>query len=380
VSMTRVAYIPGDGIGPEVLASARRVLEAAGLEVEWVDVDVGWAQWCRVGDALPKEALLRIRTTKAALFGAITSKGDVEAEAELAPALRGRGLKYRSPILRLRQELDLWANVRPTRAFSGNPNNLSADVDLVIFRENTEGLYAGVELHPFPVSVRSAWQEADPKARLPEAGEATAVSLRVITQRSTRRIVEAAFQYAQAQGRRLVTLVEKANVLRATGGLVRRVFFEVAKAHPGIQTQELHVDAACALLVRHPERFDVVVATNLFGDILSDVAAEVAGGLPLAASANQGDSYALFEPVHGSAPDIAGQAVADPLGACLAGAMLARHLGQAEVANRVESAVERLVAEGRHLPRDLGGSASTKQVEARLLALLSAPESRTPST
>lgn len=365
--MTRIAYLPGDGIGPEVCAVARCVLEAAGFQAEWVELPIGWREWCERGEALPQATLDALRTCDAGLFGAITSKPDDEAQRELAPRLRGKGLSYRSPILRLRQELDLWANIRPVVTHGGNPNNLSPTVDLVLFRENTEGLYAGVEAHPFPTAVRDAWRAARPSAPLPAAGEDTAVSLRVVTRKATERIVRAAFEYATAEGRQKVTLIEKSNVLRATGGFVRRIFYEVAKGFPSIQTEDVHVDAACAEAVRRPQRFDVVVATNLFGDIFSDVAAEVAGGLPLATACNRGDRFALFEPVHGSAPDIAGKGIANPLGAVLAAAWMARYAGQESVAERVESAVNTLLLERRALPRDLGGSTDPLGVQEALL-------------
>jgi isocitrate/isopropylmalate dehydrogenase len=315
--LTHVAVLPGDGIGPEVTAVARRVLEAAGLEATWSEHPVGWSEWCRVGEPLPAATLDACRAADAILFGAITSKPDDEAQRALPAALRGTS--YRSPILRLRHELVLWANVRPVR---GN------GLDLVIFRENTEGLYAGLET-----------DGAALQGVFPGLAADAAVSLRVVTPAATRRIFEAAFRHAEAEGRLRVTLVEKANVLRRSGGLVRRIFYEVAADFPDLEADDLHIDAACALLVRDPSRFDVVVATNLFGDILSDLAAELSGGLATAASANLGDHRALFEPVHGSAPDIAGTGVADPRGAVAAAAMLARHVGQADVAVRIEQAL-----------------------------------------
>lgn len=366
----RIAYLPGDGIGPEVLAVARHVLEAAGFRAAWVELPVGWNEWCERGDPLPRETLDGMRTTEAALFGAITSKPAAEAERELVPRLRGTGLRYESPILRLRREFDLAINFRPVRNLSGSPHAHRDPMDLVLFRENTEDLYVGVEAHPFPADLREAWARHVPEERLPPAGEGTAVSTRVITRRATERVVRAAFAYARAHGRHTVTLVEKPNVLRATGGLVHAVFRSVAEEHPELEAEELNVDAACALLVRDPAAFDVVVATNLFGDIFSDIAAEVAGGLALAAAANLGDGYAVFEPVHGSAPPLAGKNLANPLGAVLAGALLARHLGRIDVAERVEGAVSHLVAEGRLMPPDLGGSARTEEVAQALLRQL----------
>ena len=343
-----IAVLPGDGIGPEVTAVAVKVLQAAGLQASFSFHPVGWRQWQEHGEPLPEATLEACRSSDAILFGAITSKPEDEAQAEVAAHLRGT-VRYRSPILRLRKELDLYANIRPCR---GN------GMDLVLFRENTEGLYAGFEAPTVTPHLRAAF---------PGLPEDAAVSLRVITPTGARRICEAAFAFAQAQGRRRVTLVEKANVLRETGALVRRAFHDAAKAHPGIAADELHIDAACARVVSSPEDFDVVVATNLFGDIFSDVAAEVSGGLPLAASESRGERHALFEPVHGSAPDIAGQGIANPLGAVKSAALLAARLGQAEVAARIEEAVAQVAVSPRR-PMDMGGSGTTASVEAELLA------------
>lgn len=358
--MKKVAFLPGDGIGREVLPAARTVLEAAGLEVEWVDLPVGWDEWHRTGDALPASTIAAMQKTDACFFGAITSKGAADAEKELDRSLRGKGLRYSSPILRLRRLFDLNVNFRPTRTFNGNPRNIRGDVYIAIFRENTEDLYAEVEARPVPASLIEAWKEAgaDP-AGLPAPGNDSAMSARVITRRRTQAIVSAAFRYAREHGRKRVTLLEKANVLRKTGGLVQEVFREEAARHPHVGTEELQIDAACALVVRDPRRFDVVVATNLFGDIFSDLAAEVAGGLGLAPSASYGPKYALFEPVHGSAPDIAGNGTANPVAAVLTGALLARHLAQPGVALRVERAVAGFFQSGGPFPRDLGGTAGT---------------------
>jgi isocitrate/isopropylmalate dehydrogenase len=354
-----VAVLPGDGIGPEVTAVAVRVLQAAGFQGTFETHPVGWAEWCARGDALPAATLQACRDADAILFGAITSKPEDAAQAELAPHLKGKA-RYSSPILRLRKELALFANIRPCK---GN------GMDLVLFRENTEGLYAGLE---------RATAGEDLARLFPGLPADAAVSLRVITPPGARRICEAAFAYAQAHGRSRVTLLEKANVLRETGGLVRRAFFEAAKRHPGIKADELHIDAACARVVSRPDDFDVVVATNLFGDIFSDVAAEVSGGLPLAASASVGDRHLLFEPVHGSAPDIAGKGVANPLGAVKAAAMMADRLGQSGVAQRIEAAVAQVIVSPRR-PVDLGGKSDTADVEAELLRLLS-PLTPTPTS
>lgn len=372
--MTRIAFLPGDGIGREVLPAARRVLEAAGLRAEWIELRVGWDEWTRHGDPLPAKTLQGMATTQCAFFGAVTSKSESETERELPARLRGSDLAYESPILRLRREFHLHLNVRPVRSWAGNPSNLHNDVDLVLFRENSEDLYAGIEARPTPAKLLKAWEAAGVAAeRLPRPGEETALSLRVVTRSRTEAICRAAFEYAQREGRRRITLLEKANVLRRTGGLVREVFYGVAGEFPHLTSDDLQVDAGCARVVREPSRFDVVVATNLFGDIFSDVASEVAGGMGLAPSANLGPDYALFEPVHGSAPDLAGQGVANPLAAVLAGAMMSRHLGLPRVARRIEQAVARLVIHGAPLTPDMEGEATTDEVVEALARDLEAP-------
>ncbi|MHB8633325.1 MAG: isocitrate/isopropylmalate dehydrogenase family protein [Thermoplasmatota archaeon] len=344
----RVAVLPGDGIGPEVMAVAVRALEASGFQATYVEHDVGWSCWRETGTALPNATLQACRDADAILFGAITSKPEEEAQRELAPHLRGRA-SYRSPILQLRQKLHLSTNIRPCQ---GN------GVDLVLFRENTEDLYAGFEASPVPELLAKTFPG------LP-VGPDAAVSLRVVTRAASRRIAEAAFAYAARNGRRRVTLLEKANVLRQTGGLMRSAFHGAGAGYPGIAQDEMNIDAACARLVSRPGEFDVVVASNLFGDIFSDIAAEVAGGLPWAASANVGEKHALFEPIHGSAPDIAGRGIANPCGAVRAAAMMARHLGQTGAAALLEGAVQQLAA------RPLANDMTTARWEREVLALLS---------
>lgn len=361
--MTRIAFMPGDGIGREVLPVARDVLKAAGFRADWVDLAVGWDEWTRHGDALPATTLEAMRSTRCALFGAITSKDETEAQAELPPRLRSRGLAYESPVLRLRRTFNLAVNLRPVQGLRGLSGPGREPPDLVLFRENTEDLYAGIEAHPTSPDLLAAWQRAGiPQERLPAPGDGTALSLRVVTRGRTEALCRAAFDYARTNGRRRVTLLEKANVLRKTGGFVRTVFHETAESFPDLAADDLQIDAACAQVVRNPARFDVVVATNLFGDIFSDLAAELGGGLGLAPSANLGPAYALFEPVHGSAPDIAGRGIANPLGAVRTGALLARHVGQEAVARAVEASVRAWAAEGGPRTPDLGGRATTRDV------------------
>jgi isocitrate/isopropylmalate dehydrogenase len=353
--MHRIAWLPGDGIGQEVCDAARVVLDAAGFEAEYIHGDIGWEFWRREGEALPERTIALMRSTACAFFGAITSKPVAEAERELAPELRGRGLSYRSPIVRMRQLLDLYNCLRPCRAFAGNPLNYRDDIDLVVFRENTEGMYIGVE---FPRVPESFYREKA-MARIPRDA---AVSLRSITRHGSLRIVRAAFEYAVQHHRRRVTAVHKANVLRATCGLFLEAAQEVAAAYPQIQFDSANIDAMGMWLLKNPKNYDVIVTTNLFGDILSDLCAQLVGGMGFGYSGNLGDSYAVFEPTHGSAPKYAGLNKVNPLATILAAKMMVEWLGDVATASRIESAVSEVVRRGEVRTYDMGGSATTSQM------------------
>lgn len=349
----RIAWLPGDGIGPEVMSAARIVLDALSFDAEYVPADIGWACWQAEGDPLPERTLGLLRRTDCALLGAVTSKPGDDAERELAPHLRATGLRYFSPIVRLRQTLDLHTNLRPCRAYPGNPSNVRDDVDLVVFRENTEGLYGGIEWYPLPRPL--AEQMAAPRTGHPgrmrpwlERGLGNvALSTRLMSRQGCERICRNAFAYARQHGRRRVTLVEKPNVLRETGGLMTTTFRAVAEGFPGIEATEANVDAACMWLVQEPGRYDVLVAENMFGDVISDLGAGLAGGLGYACSANLGDEYAVFEPSHGSAPDIAGTGTANPVAMILTARMMLEWLGETRLASRLEQAVAGAIADGR---------------------------------
>ena len=355
MSRYRVAWLPGDGIGPEVCDAARLVLDAAGFEADYLRGDIGWEFWRAEGDALPPRTLDLLRHTDCAFFGAITSKPAAEAVRELAPELQTRGFAYRSPIVRMRQLLDLYICLRPCQTFRGNPLNYRENIDLVIFRENTEGMYIGVEFPtiPEPLLAIPAMQRIPPDA---------AISIRSITRRASRRIVEAAFQYAVKNGRRKVTAVHKANVLRATCGVFLEVARDVAANYPHIQFETANVDAMCMWLLKNPLNYDVIVTTNLFGDILSDLCSQLAGGMGFGYSGNIGEQYAVFEPTHGSAPKYAGQNKVNPLAAILAAKMMVEWLGEREIARNIEKAVAGVVERGAVRTYDLGGSASTMDV------------------
>jgi isocitrate/isopropylmalate dehydrogenase len=355
VSRYRIAWLPGDGIGKEVCDAARLVLDAAGFNAEYLHGDIGWDFWCREGDALPERTLELLRSTDCAFFGAITSKPAAEAVRELAPEFQGKALAYRSPIVRMRQLLDLYICLRPCKAFPGNLLNYRPDVDLVVFRENTEGMYIGVEFPEVPAPFR----DVPAMNRIPADG---AISIRCVTRKASERIVEAAFQYAVRHRRRKVTAVHKANVLRATCGVFLEAATAVAARYPQIEFDTANVDAMCMWLLKNPSNYDVIVTTNLFGDILSDLCAQLVGGMGFGYSGNIGDNYAVFEPTHGSAPKYAGRNKVNPLATILAAKMMVEWLGEPRVARSIEDAVADVVARGEVKTYDMGGSAGTMEM------------------
>jgi isocitrate/isopropylmalate dehydrogenase len=357
----RIGWLPGDGIGVEVMEAARIVLDRLGLDAEYVHGDIGWECWCREGDPLPPRTIELLARVDAALFGAITSKPTRTAEAELVPALRGRGLVYRSPIVRLRQTFDLYVCLRPCRSYAGNPLNYKHPIDLVIFRENTEDLYAGVEFAPVPAKL-SETLDGLTKTFAPFAALAPddyAVSCKINTRAGSERIVRAAFEFARKSSRKKVTVVHKANVVRATDGLFLDVARGVAAAYPDIPMDDANVDAITMWLLKNPNNYDVLVAPNLYGDIVSDLCAQMVGGLGFGCSGNIGEKLAVFEPTHGSAPKYAGQRKVNPLATILAAKMMLEWLGEAVKAAALERAVGEVIAEGRVRTYDMGGRDST---------------------
>ncbi|WOX55337.1 MULTISPECIES: isocitrate/isopropylmalate dehydrogenase family protein [unclassified Methanoculleus] len=314
--MTKIAVVEGDGIGREVVPIARAVIEAVRPDLEFFEVEAGYGLWKRTGNACGEETMADLRSADAVLFGAVTTPPD--------PG-------YRSVLLQIRRELDLYANVRPIRG---------EGVDIVIVRENTEGLYSGIE-----------WMESD-----------RACTVRVVSRRGSERI--ARYACALAKSRRHLTVGNKANVLKSDCLFVEVCTAEAARA--GVPCRTCYIDALALDLLMHPDRYDVVVTTNIFGDILSDAAAYLVGGLGMLPSANIGERHALFEPVHGSAPDIAGRNIANPVAAIRSGAMLLSHLGDAAAAAAVEEAVRRVLGAGIQT-RDLGGVAGTREFGAAVL-------------
>jgi isocitrate/isopropylmalate dehydrogenase len=365
----RIAVMPGDGIGNDVMDAAKILLDKIALDAEYIPADIGWEFWRTEGEPLPQRTLDTLKSCDCALFAAITSKPKEEAEEELIPELRGKGLVYRSPIVRLRQTFDLYVNLRPCKAFKGNPLNYRDDIDLVVFRENTQGLYAGVEFHPLPAQVRTVLEAQSPRMAAFEgvASEDIALSCRIFTRKGCQRIVRQAFEYAKQFGYPTVTLVEKPNVIRETSGLMVREARKIAAEYPGIELWETNVDAMAMWLVKNPQDYGVLVSSNMFGDIISDLAAQLVGGLGFAASGNIGDEMAVFEPTHGSAPKYAGQYVVNPTAMLLAVKLMLDWLGETETAQVLQKAIADVIAEGKVRTYDLGGDSGTLDV-ARAVA------------
>ncbi len=392
-----VVSMPGDGIGAQVLPQAIRVLEHVGFDAEYVHGDIGWECWRREGNALPERTVELLATHKLGLFGAITSKPKKEADAELDPALRGRRYAYYSPIVAMRQRFNLDLCIRPCIGFAGNPLNFirkKADggyeeprVNVVVFRQNTEGLYAGVEWTNPPEPLRAALA-AHPKwapfAAVP--GPDLAVSLRIITRSAATRICRAAFRYAQQYEYKSVTICEKPNVLRETSGMMEEAAQKVAAEFPGIPLWSTNIDAQTMWLTKNPEDYGVIVASNLFGDVISDAFAGLVGGLGFAASGNIGDEVAVFEPTHGSAPKYAGldPPIVNPIATILSAAMLLDHVGEHEKAASIRAAITEVVRRGEVRTYDMmripggresigRGAASTGQMTDAILAQLAKP-------
>ena len=368
----RIAWMPGDGIGVDVMEAAKLVLEALNLDAEYVPADIGWEFWCQEGDPLPQRTIDILKTCTCGLFGAITSKPKDEAAQELAPELKDKGLIYRSPIVGLRQLFDLYTNLRPCKAYPGNPLNYRDDIDLVVFRENTEGLYSGVEFHPLPDDLRTSLTKFSSRmARFDDVpSDEIAISLRIITKTGARRIIRQAFEYARKHDYPTVTLVEKPNVLRETSGLMTREARELAAEYPEIELWETNIDAQMMWLLKNPNDYGVLVTSNMFGDIVSDLSAQLVGGLGFASSGNIGDDFAVFEPTHGSAPKYAGQFKVNPTAMLLAAKLMLNWLEEIEKAHVLETAIAAVIAEGTVRTYDMGGDSSTIDVAQAIVSRL----------
>ena len=321
----KIAVVPGDGIGKEVMQATIEVLDALGIDFEYTYGNAGDECLEKNGTALPKETLDLIRQADACLFGAA---GETAADV----------------IVKIRQEMKMFANLRPVKAYP-NTNSLCDEIDFMIVRENTEGMYIADE---------------------EEYTEEGAIARRIITREAEKRIIDYAFNYAKENNKTKVTGVHKANVLKKSDGLFKEIFYEVAKEYPDIEAEDFYVDATAMYLITQPQNFEVIVTTNLFGDILSDEGAGLVGGLGLIPSANIGEDGALFEPVHGSAPDIAGQGKANPIAMMLSSIMMLRYLGEIEAADRFEAAILKVLTDANVLTGDLGGSATTMELASEV--------------
>ncbi|MFH1848985.1 MAG: isocitrate/isopropylmalate dehydrogenase family protein [archaeon] len=328
--MTRICVIRGDGIGSEVIGSALRVLDALNLGIGITEAEAGYDCYRKNGTPVPEKTIELCRASDAILLGAVTTPTDIP--------------NYRSAIVTIRRALDLYANIRPVHSYNIptiRPEWMRKNVDMVIIRENTEGLYSGVE-------------------HVTESGNRV-VTERIITKRATERIMRFAFEYAKKHNRKKVTIVHKANILRESCGLFRRTGLEVAKSYPSVISDEVIVDAMAMRLIKEPERFDIIVASNMMGDILSDEASMLCGGLGLASSANIGPENALFEPVHGSAPKYAGKNVVNPVATILALKLMLEYLGMPE-SKKIDNAVREVLAKGERLTKDLDGNSTTTEI------------------
>ncbi len=359
MTLRNIVVMPGDGIGKTLLPEALRILDAVGFKANYIPADIGWEFWCNEGNPLPQRTLDLLEKHKIGLFGAITSKPKDQADQELHPKLKDKGFVYYSPIVGLRQHFNLDVCIRPCRTFKGNPLNfvkqlggrmIEPDINVVVFRQNTEGLYSGVEWQNPPERVRAAL-ETHPKmaAFKSTPGEDLAVSCRIITRNACRRIITAAFGYARRWGYKSVTVCEKPNILRETSGMMREEAKKIARDFPEIPLWETNIDAQMMWLNKNPEDYGVIVTSNMFGDIVSDAFSGLVGGLGFSNSANIGDTCAIFEPTHGSAPkyEKLQPSIVNPIAMILSACLMLEYLEENEKAERIRTAIASVVAEGK---------------------------------
>lgn len=392
--MRTIVALPGDGIGKIVLPEAIRLLDAAGFKANYVHGDIGWEFWCKEGNALPQRTIDLIAEHKIALFGAITSKPNDEAKKELDPSLSDKGFVYFSPIVGLRQLFNLDICIRPCISFKGNPLNFirknstgkfdEPEINTVIFRQNTEGLYAGVEWTNPPKQVRDAL-ETHPKMKFFKdvPSEEMAVSTRIVTKQASERIIRSAFEYAKKFGYKNVTICEKPNVLRETSGMMLKISRQISKEYLEISLWDTNIDAQMMWLTKNPEDYGVIVAENMFGDIISDGFAGLIGGLGFACSANIGETVAVFEPTHGSAPKYEKliPSIVNPIAMFMSAVMMLEYIGENEIADKIKSAIAKVVEEGNVQSYDMKklrggpdvlkqGAASTQQITDAVIGKL----------
>jgi 3-isopropylmalate dehydrogenase len=386
--------MPGDGIGKKVLEEALRLLDAVGFEANYVHADIGWEFWVTEGNPLPQRTLDLLQEHRLGLFGAITSKPKDQAAKEIAPELQGKGHVYYSPIVGLRQHFNLDLCIRPCRTFKGNPLNFirkTSDggfeeprVDVVVFRQNTQGLYAGVEWTDPPANVRQALETHAKMAAFKDVpSKDLAISCRIFSREACHRIIEEAFKYAKKFGYKSVTICEKPNVIRETSGMMRVEGRAIQKDYPDIDLWETNIDAQMMWLTKNPEDYGIIVCGNMFGDIASDGFAGLVGGLGFACSANVGKDCAIFEPTHGSAPKYADlePSIVNPIAMFLSAAMMLDHVGEEDKAKAIRDAIATVIEEGKVRAYDMmklkggpdvlsQGAASTGQITDAVIAKL----------
>jgi isocitrate dehydrogenase (NAD+) len=393
MSRRTIIVMPGDGIGKTVLPEALKILDAVGFEADTIPADIGWEFWCKEGNPLPQRTIDLLEEHRIGLFGAITSKPKDQAAQELAPELRDKGFVYYSPIVGLRQHFNLDLCIRPCRSFKGNPLNfvrktnghiIEPDIDVVIFRQNTEGLYCGVEWTNPPDEVRKALETHQKMLAFKDVpSKDLAISTRIFSRKACQRIVLEAFTYAQKFGYRSVTVCEKPNVIRETSGMMREEAQKIAPSFPGIALWETNIDAQMMWLNKNPEDYGVIVSGNMFGDIVSDAFAGLVGGLGFANSANIGETCAVFEPTHGSAPkyEKLDPQIVNPIAMILSACLMLDHVDETEKADRIRKAIGEVLAEGRVKTYDMlrlvggpdvfaKGAATTFEMTEAILAKL----------
>lgn len=372
----KIAYMPGDGIGNDVLEASKAVLDAASeFKAEYIPLDIGFKIFEAEGDPLPQRTLDGLKECDAALFGAITSKPASSPDVQKIQAKFN--VKYRSPIVRLRQHFDLYSNMRPSKSYPGNPLNFrKADgsipnIDIVTFRENTEGLYTGIEFEKLIPELKELENFKAFQTRTGASDEDIRISCRVFTKNGVDRIIRKAFDYAKETGRNKVCVVHKANVIRQTDGLFVDTAEKISKEYPEIEMWTENIDAACMWLVKRPEEYSVIVSSNMFGDIITDQAAQLTGGLGFAASASTSKEFGVFEPNHGSAPKYAGQNKVNPIAAILSIKLMWDYLGLQDMANRLDQAVAQNIKESKVKTYDLGGTNKTTEVASDIASIFS---------
>lgn len=387
MNIPTIITMPGDGIGRVVMEQALRVLNASGFKANYIEGDIGWDFWCREGNPLPDRTIKLLEQYKIGLFGAITSKPKDEAMAELSPGLKGKGFVYSSPIVSMRQHFNLDICIRPCKTYTGNPLNFirrgaggeieEPVIDVVIFRQNTEGLYSGVEWsHPEGIVYDAFMTHPNFKKNYGSVPkEEIAISSRIFTKKATERILRAAFEHAKNHGYKSVTVCEKPNVIRETSGMMYKMAKAIQKEYPTIELWNTNIDAQMMWLTKNPEDYGVIVAGNMFGDIVSDGFAGLIGGLGFACSANLGEGIAVFEPTHGSAPKYADYKVSivNPIAMIESACMMLDFLKEDSTAKKIRKAIADVVKEGKVKTYDMmkmtgrpnvveKGAASTQQM------------------